>query len=79
MNEETINSIKRFNIYAEKEIKRLKEENTRLNNIIEEVASDILKELEKNHHLSYGVALSIRHKLLDYKELKEGKIDEKNN
>jgi cell division septum initiation protein DivIVA len=42
----------------------------RLNNIINEIAEEILKELEENHHLSYGVALSIRQKLLDYKEIK---------
>ena len=42
----------------------------RLNNIINESAEEILKELEENHHLSYGVALAIRQKLLDYKELK---------
>lgn len=42
----------------------------RLNNIINESAEEILKELEENHHLSYGVALEIRQKLLDYKELK---------
>ena len=45
----------------------------RLNNIIDEVANDILKELNENKHLSYGVALSIRQKLLNYQELKEGK------
>jgi len=45
----------------------------RLNNIINECAEDILKELKENHHLSYGVALGIRQKLLDYRELKEGK------
>ena len=48
------------------------EENKRLNNIIKESAEEILNELEENHHLSYGVALSIRQKLLDYKELKGG-------
>jgi len=37
MNEETINSIKRFNIYAGKEIKRLNDEITRLNNVINEL------------------------------------------
>jgi ribosomal protein L16 Arg81 hydroxylase len=47
-----------------------KKEIERLNNIINECAEDILKELEENHHLSYGVALAIRQKLLDYKELK---------
>ena len=42
----------------------------RLNNIINECANDILKELKENNHLSYGVALAIRQKLLNYKELK---------
>ena len=48
----------------------LKNEVNRLNNIINESTEEILKELEENHHLSYGVALVIRQKLLDYKELK---------
>ena len=52
------------------EEEELVEEIERLNNIINECAEDILKELEENHHLSYGVALAIRQKLLDYKELK---------
>ena len=43
-----------------------------LNNIINECANDILKELKKNNHLSYGVALAIRQKLIDYRELKSG-------
>ena len=46
------------------------EENKKLNNIINESAEEILKELEENHHLSYGVALAIRQKLIDYRELK---------
>lgn len=46
-------------------------ENIRLNNIINECADEILKELEENHHLSYGVALAIRQKLINYRELKE--------
>lgn len=49
---------------------KLQQEIKRLNNIINESAEEILKELEKNHHLSYGTALAIRQKLLDYKELK---------
>lgn len=53
-----------------KDIKLVLEEIERLNNIINESAEEILKELEENHHLSYGVALAIRQKLLDYKELK---------
>ena len=56
-------------IWQEKEIERL-------NNIINECAEDILKELEENHHLSYGVALAIRQKLLDYKELKGSENNE---
>lgn len=51
----------------------LQEELESKNNIINECAEDILKQLEENHHLSYGVALGIRQKLLDYRELKEGK------
>lgn len=43
----------------------------RLNNIINECAEEILKELQENHHLSYGVALAIRQKLINYRELKE--------
>ena len=54
----------------EKENKEQQKEIERLNNIINESAEEILKELEENHHLSYGVALAIRQKLLDYKELK---------
>lgn len=42
----------------------------RLNNIINECATDILRELEENNHLSYSVALAISQKLLGYKELK---------
>lgn len=52
------------------ELEKALKEIERLNNIIIECANDILKELEENNHLSYGVALSIRQKLLDYKELK---------
>ena len=55
--------LKLFVEVARKEIRRL-------NNIINECADEILKELKENHHLSYGVALAIRQKLLDYKELK---------
>lgn len=43
----------------------------RLNNIINECAEEILKELQENHHLSYGVALATRQKLINYRELKE--------
>ena len=42
-----------------------------LNNIINECADEILKELQENYHLSYGVALAIRQKLINYRELKE--------
>lgn len=52
------------------ELEKKDDEIERLNNIINESAEEILKELEENHHLSYGVALAIRQKLLDYKELK---------
>lgn len=55
---------------SRKEVLELINEIDRLNNIINESAKDILKELEENHHLSYGVALAIRQKLLDYKEVK---------
>ena len=43
----------------------------RLNNIINECADEILKELQENHHLSYGVALAIRQKLINYRKLRE--------
>ena len=84
MSEERLNLIKE-NVYTrcsianitgigmtapDKEEVELIEEIERLNNIIDESAEEILKELEENHHLSYGVALAIRQKLLDYKELK---------
>ena len=55
------------------ELEMANKEIERLNNIINECAEDILKEIQENRHLSCGVALSIRHKLLSYKELKEGK------
>ena len=57
----------------QQKVEQLEKENKKLNNIINECSDDILKELKENHHLSYGVALSIRNKLLDYKELKENK------
>lgn len=50
-----------------------KQEIDRLNNIINEVADDILKELNENHHLSYGVALAIRQKLISYREINNDK------
>ena len=55
------------NVCIEKQTKEME----RLNDIINECSNDILKELKENNHLSYGVALSIRQKLIDYKELKE--------
>lgn len=58
-----------FNIFSK--IEEDRKEIERLNNIINECADDILKELKENNHLSYGVALSIRQKLIDYKELKD--------
>lgn len=43
----------------------------RLNRLKKNIAEEILQELEENNHLSYGVALSIRQKLLDYREINE--------
>ena len=51
----------------------------RLREIVKEVAEEILKELEEYHHLSYGVALSIRQKIIDYNELKENNNENNNN
>lgn len=48
---------------------KLQQELQRKDNIINECAGDILKELKENNHLSYGVALSIRQKLISYKEI----------
>ena len=48
----------------------MKKEIERLNNIVNECSNDILKELKENNHLSYGAALAIRQKLIDFKELK---------
>ena len=48
----------------------MKKEIERLNNIVNECSNDILKELKENNHLSYGTALAIRQKLIDFKELK---------
>ena len=88
MNDKDINNLKEmlvdFNEYStdytktrcrelEETIENTLKEIERLNNIINEVANDILKELNENNHLSYGVALSIRQKILNYQELKEGK------
>lgn len=56
--------------HNDKVVDKVNWENERLNNIINESAEEILKELEENNHLSFGVALAIRQKLLDYKELK---------
>ena len=55
----------------QKQIDEKDKEIERLNNIINECADEILKELQENHHLSYGVALAIRQKLINYRELKE--------
>ena len=52
------------------ELGKKDDEIERLNNIINECAEDILKEIQENHHLSCGVALTIRQKLIDYRELK---------
>lgn len=54
-------------------ITNLKQENEKLNNRINNCAEEILKEINKNNHLSIGVALAIRQKLIDYRELKENK------
>lgn len=56
--------------YAKNELQEKDKEIERLNNIINESAEEILKELNENHHLSYGVALAIIQKLLDYKEIR---------
>lgn len=45
----------------------------KLNNRINKCAEEILKEINENNHLSVGVALTIRQKLIDYRELKENK------
>lgn len=55
-------------IFEKLEIKD--KEINRLNNIISECANEILKELQENNHLSYGVALAIRQKLINYNILK---------
>ena len=47
--------------------------NIELNKRIDECADDILKEINENNHLSVGVALAIRQKLIDYREIKESK------
>jgi hypothetical protein len=49
----------------------LQQENEKLNNRINKCAEEILKEINKNNHLSVGIALTIRQKLIDYRELKE--------
>lgn len=51
----------------------LRQENEKLNNRINKCAEEILKEINKNNHLSVGIALTIRQKLIDYRELKENK------
>lgn len=55
----------------QKQIDEKDKEIERLNNIINECSDEILKELQENHHLSYGVALAIRQKLINYRELRE--------
>lgn len=64
------NDIQILSRWQDPTIEDLKQENKRLNNIIDECANEILKELQENHHLSYGVALAIRQKLINYNELK---------
>lgn len=61
-----VNENERLKKELNKHIKEGIEKDIRMN----ECADEILKELNENHHLSYGVALSIRQKLIDYKELK---------
>lgn len=51
----------------------LRQENEKLNNRINKCAEEILKEINENNHLSVGIALTIRQKLIDYRELKENK------
>ena len=48
----------------------LRQENEKLNNRINKCAEEILKEINENNHLSIGVALAIRQKLIDYREIK---------
>lgn len=67
-----------FESYLKQYIRHLENQNVeqdkeihQLNNIINECADGILKELQENHHLSYGVALAIRQKLINYRELKD--------
>ncbi len=61
---------KKEQILTQRIIIKQEQEINRLNNIIDECANEILKELQENHHLSYGVALAIRQKLINYNELK---------
>ena len=67
-----------FESYLKQYIRHLENQNVeqdkeieRLNNTINECADEILKELKENSHLSYGVALAIRQKLINYRELRE--------
>ena len=68
---EIVNEVFQDRVEAHKHLVTANKEIERLNNIINECSDEILKELEENHHLSYGVALAIRQKLIDYRELKE--------
>ncbi len=65
------NALELVKISINSEYINTQNENIRLNNIINESADEILKELQENHHLSYGVALAIRQKLINYRELRE--------
>lgn len=51
------------------EFQQMEYERDLYKSIVDEYAKEILKELKENHHLSYGVALSIRQKLLNYEEI----------
>lgn len=70
MIEEMNKEIMERELHNQKRIMELNKKIERLNNIINECADDILTELKENNHLSYGVALAIRQKLLDYKEIR---------
>lgn len=69
-----INKLKEYNLHLAKSITDYEELLLEKNNIINEVADEILKELNENHHLSYGVALALRQKLIGYKEIGDSDI-----
>lgn len=51
-------------------ITNLQNKYEKLNNRINQCAEEILKEINENNHLSVGIALTIRQKLIDYREIK---------